>query len=149
MKQKELELEFLIVGEAAEAVNGKLYMMGGGWNQIQSAAFPTIARCGIAVAVSVHTKERREIPVRVVYSNDPKQDEKNQNVLSLELQGLLTSGVPLPGMTLPDVQRVMLVVNGNFPVPSAGKYRIEVFLPDGESKSVVFEALQIAASIVN
>src|SRR5208283_633594 len=149
MKQKEIELEFLIVGEAAEAVNGKLYMMGGGWNQIQSAVFPTIARCGIAVGISVYTKERRETPLHIVYSNDAKTNEKNPNVLSLELQGQVVSGVPRPGLTLPGVQRVMFVVNGNFPVPSAGKYRIEVFLPDGESKSVMFEALQIAAPIVN
>jgi uncharacterized protein DUF6941 len=136
MDEPKLELEFLLVGEAADNANGKLYVIGGGWNQIQSPVFPTIARCGIAVSVLVPTPVE-PLAVKIHYSDTAK-------TMSLEMENKLQPGVPRLGAKLPSRQRIFVVINGNFPVPKPGHYEITASLPDGQSKTVSFEATQIA-----
>jgi hypothetical protein len=141
MEGRELTLEFLLVGEAADNANGKLYMMGGGWNQVQSTMFPTVARCGIAVSVLVPKSEdsspSESILVKISYSDREKTTR-------LEVEGRIQVGAAPPGARLPDRQRVFFVLNSNFPVPRPGEYEITASLPDGQSKTVSFEASIVA-----
>lgn len=37
-----LQADYLILADAAEAVNGKLYILGAGWDQITAASFPLL-----------------------------------------------------------------------------------------------------------
>ena len=48
-----MEIDFLILADTVEAVNGKLYMMGGGWNQLTIPQFPAPIRLGIALGLLV------------------------------------------------------------------------------------------------
>jgi hypothetical protein len=132
--ERKLELEFVLVGEAADNPNGKLYVMGGGWNQIRSAIFPTIARCGIAVSMLAPTPVE-PLTVHVRYCDAAK-------TISLEMEGKVQIGPLPPGAKLPEMQRIFFVLNGNFPVPKPGQYEITASLPDGQSRTVTFEALQ-------
>jgi hypothetical protein len=136
MGQPKLELEFLLIGEAADSANGKLYMLGGGWTQIQSPVFPTIARCGIAVSV-IAPVPVQPLAVKIHYSDAAKS-------MTLEMEGKMQAGAPRPGAQLPPQQRIFVVINGNFPVPKPGRYMITASLPDGQSRTVSFEAIQIA-----
>ncbi|MGB8413421.1 MAG: hypothetical protein WCE23_11405 [Candidatus Binatus sp.] len=141
MATPDLELEFLLVGESADNANGKLYVMGGGWNQIQSPIFPTVARCGIAVSVLARTPQPKQITIHIRYENAAK-------TATLEMDGALIAGPPPPGVKLPERQRAFFVVNGNFPVQTPGEYKITASLPDGQSKSVTFEALQVPMPVM-
>jgi hypothetical protein len=136
MDVPKLELEFLLVGEAADNANGKLYVIGGGWSQIRSPVFPTIARCGIAVSVLAPTPIE-PLSVKIHYSDAAK-------TMSLEMDGKVQAAAPRAGAKLPPRQRIFVVINGNFPVPQPGRYEITATLSDGQSKTVSFEAIQIA-----
>jgi len=37
-----MELEFVLIADAVENVNGKLYLLGGGWYQFTSHSFPPL-----------------------------------------------------------------------------------------------------------
>jgi len=136
MEEAKLELEYLIVGEAVDNANGKLYVLGGGWSQIQSPVFPTIARCGIAVSVLAPTPVQ-PLGVKIHFSDAAKS-------MTLEMEGKVQAGAPRPGAKIPARQRIFVVLNGNFPIPKPGQYEITVSLPDGQSKTLSFEAMQIA-----
>lgn len=141
MATPDLEIEFLLVGEAADNANGKLYVMGGGWNQIQSPVFPTVARCGIAVSILSRNPQTKQITVHIRYENAAK-------TATLDMDGALQVATPPPGVKLPERQRVFFVLNGNFPIQAPGEYKITASLPDGQSKSVVFEALQVPMPVI-
>src|SRR2546425_276377 len=55
-----MEIDFLIVADAVEAVNGKLYMLGGGWNQVTLSQFPAPVRIGIALGLLVPLSDMSE-----------------------------------------------------------------------------------------
>ncbi len=51
---EKMEIEWLILADAAEIVNGKLYMMGGGWNRITAnSELPLTKSFGISISVTV------------------------------------------------------------------------------------------------
>ena len=53
LPQEHTEIDFLLVADYAEVVNGKIYVMGGGWDQFGPPEFPAQMRLGIAVGVRV------------------------------------------------------------------------------------------------
>ena len=46
-------VEWLILADEAEVVNGKLYMMGGGWDRLTAQSLPWRQHMAIAVAIRV------------------------------------------------------------------------------------------------
>ena len=60
MEEQDLQLpvertsiDYLITGDFTEVVNGKLYIMGGGWDRFAPPAYPAQLRLGIATAIRV------------------------------------------------------------------------------------------------
>ena len=47
------EIDYLLVADRAEVVNGKLYLMGGSWDRIQPQQFPHRMMLGIAIVCTV------------------------------------------------------------------------------------------------
>ena len=117
-----MELEFLLLGEAADNPNGKLYVMAG-WSQIHSAMFPTVARCGIAVSVIVPCPMTEPVSIHIRYSN-------NDKTISMDINGQVQPGRSSPGLQPPEQQRIFFVLNANFPVPKPGKHFITATLPN-------------------
>lgn len=52
-----VEVEYLLLADAAEALNGKLYLMGGGWDTISVANFDLPVTISVACGVSVPWNE--------------------------------------------------------------------------------------------
>lgn len=130
-----MDIEFLIVADAVEAVNGKLYMMGGGWDQWRSPSYPAPMRLGIALGVLVpwdETNQKHPVTISVL-------DTDGQNIVP-PIRAEVEVGRP-PGMTLGSTQRAILAINASFPAPRASRYEIRAAAPDGPDKSVTFEAL--------
>ena len=50
---EESRVEWLILADEAEVVNGKLYMMGGGWDRLTAQSLPWRQHMTIAVAIRV------------------------------------------------------------------------------------------------
>lgn len=53
-------LDFFVLADRAEAINGKLYMMGGCWDRLQLPQFPTVQSVGLAGRVRIPDWEARE-----------------------------------------------------------------------------------------
>src|SRR5690348_3526788 len=45
-----LQVDYLVLADAADAMNGKLYILGGGWDRIGAASFP-VAHPQLAAAI--------------------------------------------------------------------------------------------------
>jgi hypothetical protein len=62
-----MDVEWIIVADAAEVINNKLYLMGGGWDVLMlNRAFPTQQQVAVAVSVRVpwnETNQRRQIQI--------------------------------------------------------------------------------------
>ncbi len=137
-----MEIEFVLIADAVENVNGKLYVMGGGWTLFRSPSFPAQVRFGVAVSVLVsweETEAQHDIYIKIVENPDrPRQQTPMQQAMSLDINGKIQVMRP-PGLEETSVQRVFLAVNGNLPIPQTGKYRVTASAGN-VSKSVDFEA---------
>lgn len=130
-----MEIEFLIIADAVEAANGKLYMIGGGWDRWTSHTYPSPIRMGIAIGLLVpwdETNEKHRIRVSV-------NDADGQRVLP-DIGAEVEVGRP-PGMTPGSTQRAMLAINAGFPLQKPGRYEVSVVAPTGAEQKVTFEAL--------
>ena len=68
-----MEVDFVILADGAEAVNGKVYILGGGWSAIQAPTFPFEYRMSVAVGVSAgwnETNERHTIDVKILTADN-------------------------------------------------------------------------------
>ncbi len=127
-----MEVEFLILADAVEAVGGKLYMLGGAWDRYNSSSFPAHARIGIAVGFSVdwnETNQRRDVIITLM-------DEDGKEVVP-PIKGQFEVGRP-PGITPGSRQRALLAINGAFQLPKPGGYQVRLVAGSLE-KTVAFE----------
>lgn len=131
-----MKLEFLILADFVEAVNGKLYVMGGGWDQSRNQAYPATIRAGIAVGLLVpweQTNERISVRLTVV-------DEDGNSVVP-EIGSEVEVG-RAPGVRPGIQQRAVLAINAMFPVPRPARYEIVATAgTEGQELRVTFEAL--------
>ena len=124
-----MDADYLILSDRAEAVNGKLYMVGGGWDRLGLAQIPGPADFDLALGVLVGYNE----------TNAPHQieivleDEDNKTVIPA-IKAQFEIGKP-PGMKAGQAQRFQLVLRGPFQIPAAGAYHWVVSL-DGERKTI-------------
>ena len=94
-----MEVEWIILADAAEAVNNKLYLIGGGWETLTiDAQFPVLYPCAIAIAFSVpwnETNQQHSVEIAV-------DDQDGTQLLNVE--GQVEVGRP-PGIPLGTAQR--------------------------------------------
>lgn len=106
------EIDYLLVADRAEVVNGKLYLMGGSWDRIQPPSFPHRMMLGIALGVRIpfnHTDEQHTVSVEV------QQDDKRL----VGFEAKLTTGRP-PGMAGMDML-VPMAFNIPVGIPAEGQ----------------------------
>jgi hypothetical protein len=106
------EIDYLLVADRAEVVNGKLYLMGGAWDRISPATFPHRMILGIALGVRIpfaHTDDQHTVAVELL------QDE--QRLVGFEAR--LTTGRP-PGMAGMDML-VPMAFNIPVSIPAEGQ----------------------------
>lgn len=128
-------IEFLLLADRAEAINGKLYLMGGAWDRLSIADFDQPANFSLALGVLVPwmaTNEQYQLTIAV---------ENEDGSMLEELSAGLVQGRP-PHAVVGQSFRVLLALNGQWKFPSAGTYRITVRLSSGDTKSTSFYVAQ-------
>ena len=111
-----MEADYLLLADRAEAVNGKLYLVGGGWDRLTLATLPGPADFDVVAGVLVGYNE----------TNTPHQvellleDEDNRPVLG-PIAARFELGRP-PGIKQGQSQRFQVVIRGPFPLPGPGAY---------------------------
>jgi hypothetical protein len=136
------DIEFLILADRAEVVNGKLYMMGGGWSDLQRMPAaedqpPPSSYLSIAVSVSVgwnETNETHRLTLTI------ENDDSSQQLAQLE--GDIEVGRP-PGIPPGSDQRALLAVSAAVAFPSPGTYRVVATLA-GKTRTVTFRVHDMA-----
>ncbi|MBI3964995.1 MAG: hypothetical protein HY329_05105 [Chloroflexi bacterium] len=122
-----MDVEWLILADAAQVVGGKLYLLGGGWERIAvSAPFPIQQPCAIATAFAVpwnETNQRRHVTIEI---------EDEDGLVIANVGGDVEVGRP-PGIPTGQMQRIQLAANFVLGLQKPGSYRIVASI-DGERK---------------
>ena len=111
-----MRLDFLVLADKAEAIGGKLYLMGGGFDRVRLAAIPGAARFDVAVGILVGFNE-----TNLQHAFELRCEDPDNNLVFDAPRGAIEVGRP-PGMTAGSEQRALLVLAGPFPFPAAGDY---------------------------
>lgn len=130
------EVEFLILANHVEAVNGLLYVSGGGWTDMTvpapaegQAAPPVSFGLGFAVLVPwTETNRPHRFIVRIEAEDGPE---------IVHVEGDVTAGRPAEATPGADLRAVM-AINATIPLPEPGGYRAVVELVQGGPRSVSF-----------
>jgi len=124
-----MDADYLILADRAEAVTGKLYMVGGGWDRVGLFQIPGPADFDVALGVLVGYNETN-VPHQIGLA---LEDEDNKSVVP-PINAQFELGKP-PGMKAGQAQRFQLVLRGPFQIPKPGAYHWVVSL-DGERKAI-------------
>ena len=133
LESEGIEIDFVILSDFAQAVLGKLNLIGGGWNLHHAREYPSNVLLGLGIGVLVPWKETNRthtLQFEIGKSEGPKVMEgKGDYAVGRDV------AIPL-GMT----QRVTLGISAPVALPEAGTYEVIVSTA-GKQKRVTFEAL--------
>jgi len=134
-----VRLGFLILTDYSEAINGKAYVIGGGWNMLRFSELPTQHSFGIAFAIDVPWDETNEPHTLRLEIQDPDGDR-----LGDELQFEFETGRP-PGSVAGQDQRIVLSLNASIEFSTSGPHAVVMHDGDheiGRSRFYVVEGAQ-------
>ena len=117
----------MILADGAQAVGGKLYMLGGGWTHLFVPQFPgpPVAPFAIALGVRVpyHLTNRR-------FSFSLELTDADGTRLDEPFSGEFEQGRP-PGIRAGASQPILIAINARPAFPDAGRYTFNASI-DGE-----------------
>ena len=123
-----MEVEWLILADAAQVLGGKLYMMGGGWDRLTvNQPLPIIRPAAVAVAVSVpwgQTNRRHDLRLEM---------ETIDGEIAATVDANFEVGRPA-GIKAGYTQRVQLALQFNFELKAFGEFVIRASLNGIERK---------------
>ena len=111
-----MRIHALMLADSAQAVDGKLYLLGGAWNMLRFPEFPASLMVGIAVAIDVdwtETNARHHLDIHF--------EDADGNAMDPRIGADFEAGRPpgaIPGADL----RIVMAVNGPVAIPSPGQY---------------------------
>jgi hypothetical protein len=120
-----MDIDFLILADSAQVAEGKLYMLGGGWDRLAVMGLPAVQPMGIAVGLLVPWGETN-VPANLWLSIE---DEDGGAVMPPVSAGVVVgrpTGIP-PGSD----QRVILAFNVQIALPHLGGYAVTARFEDG------------------
>lgn len=130
-----MEIEWLILADAAQVVGNKLYLLGGGWDRlIANKGFPLSQQIGIAMSINVpwnNTNEKHAFEIEIA-------TEDGQQIAKVD--GGFEVGRPvgiLPGQD----QRIQLAANAALKLNDPGIYSIMARIDGAICKRVHFSAV--------
>ena len=123
-----MEIDFVLISDAVEAVNGKLYVMGGCWESVNATSFPTTVRLGIGIRVFIGPTDIGEHKLRVKFT-----DEAGTSIAP-DVTGIVQIIPPHQSRS------AAIAINTNLKIDHPGNYLTQVILDDREARPVSFEA---------
>lgn len=135
-----MKIEFLILADAAQVADGKLFMLGGAFGVHRSGNFPSPMQFAVALSILIPWNEAGiRYPTTLTVA-----DEGGVPIIPV-LQGQFEVGktdqVP-KGVT----QRAMIAVNFNVQIPRPGRYTVAATA--GSSKAeTTFDAIFVGTKV--
>ena len=126
------EIDFVVLADFAQAVQGKLTLVGGGWNLHSPRQYPSLLPFGLGIGILIPWSEtnRRHAMKFVIKKSEGSQLIEGGGEFEIGRE----AGIP-PGMT----QRAVLGLAGQIQLQEPGTYEIIVTI-EGDEKRVSFEA---------
>jgi hypothetical protein len=130
-----MKIEFALLADAAQAVGGKIYVLGGGWNVFRAANYPAPVHLSIAVGLGFTSNE-----VGIKYPlNVAVTDEAGVAIIP-EMKGQVETGQTAPDFPKGASVKIPVAITINMALPHPGTYGIVVTA--GSSKTQLsFEAI--------
>ena len=111
-----MKIHALMLADSAQAVDGKLYILGGAWNVLRFPEFPSQLIVGIAVAIDVDWNETNRRHHLEVHFEDADGHPMQPNIAAD-----FEAGRP-PGALAGADLRIVFAVNGPLAIPAPGLY---------------------------
>lgn len=128
-----MRIEWMMLADAAQVSNNKLYVLGGGWERLSVASdFPVRQRASLALAFSIpwsETNQRHGFTVRIV-------DEDGKDVHGA-INGHFETGRPA-GLAPGADQRVQVAIDLSMNLEKEGVYVVEATLAEQETSRATF-----------
>jgi len=142
LEPERTQIEFLLLANHAESVNGLLYLAGAGWTEhnrpMPPVGSPPPSHIGVAVGVRVPWDETNK-PIELILEIEPTSG----GTKLAQLSGQINVGRP-PNLALGTDQHAMIAVSAEVIFPAAGEYRVVARLAEGlHDKSWVFRVHDI------
>ena len=134
----QVEVDFMLLADRAEVLNGKLYMMGGAWDRRQIRDIDAPVSLTIVVSVLVPwnlTNEPHQLRIMV-------EDEDSNPVLP-EVEATVNVGRPV-NATQGQSFRATAVINNRWTLPRYGVYRVAASVAGQTARRVTFYAVEAA-----
>jgi len=123
-----LDVDYLILADAAQVADGKLYLLGGGWDRLSVNGLPAIQFMGVAIAILVPWSETNTTQTLTVSIEDEDGGAVMQPVaVRVEV------GRP-SGLSAGADQRVLMALNAQLALPRLGDYAVTATLDSGARK---------------
>lgn len=135
-----VNIHALMLADSAQAVDGKLYILGGAWNVLRFPDFPAQLIVGIAVAIDVdwnETNRRHHLDVHFEDADGKSMDP----TIGADFE----AGRP-PGSTPGTDLRIVFAVNGPLAIPAPGLYSAVASVGGTELARARFQAVQVKRS---
>lgn len=121
-----MNVGFLLLADHAEAVNGKLYMTGGGWNVLRLPELPHEWAFHIALGIDIAWHETNTTHELRVTIHDPDGIELGEG-----LAASFETGRP-PGMPAGQEQRLVMSIGASAAFAAAGPHAAVVQVDEEE-----------------
>ena len=132
----QVEVDFLLLADRAEVLNGKLYMMGGAWDRRHirdiEAPVPLTIVVGVLVPWNL-TNEPHRLGIRI-------EDEDGNPVLP-EVEATVNVGRPVTA-TQGQAFRATAVINNRWTLPRHGVYSVVASVAGQSDRRVAFYAVE-------
>jgi hypothetical protein len=133
-----MQLGFLLLTDHSEAVNGKVYALGGGWNMLRFPELPIEHSFGIAFGLDVPWDQTNEPHTLRLEIQDP-DGERLGDEFSLDFE----TGRP-PGLVPGQDQRIVLSLNASVGFATPGPHAVVVSAGGAEIGRSRFYVIEIA-----
>ena len=130
-----MKIEYALIADAAQAVGGKVFLLGGGWNLFRAASYPAPVQFAIAIGLGFTTNEiGMKYPLNVAIA-----DESGVPIVP-EMKGQVETGQPAPDVPKTASIKIPVAININMSLPHPGTYGI-VVTAGSSSAQLSFEAI--------
>ena len=131
-----MNVEWLILADAAQVNGNKLYLLGGGWDRLTiRRPFPVTHVMAVAAAFRVswnETNQKHDWEIEIVDADGSSQGK---------VSGKLEVGRPA-GVTPGQDQRIQIAVGMNLQIARAGTYSLVARLNGEEDRTFPFDVVQ-------
>jgi hypothetical protein len=132
-----MDVEWLILADSAQVIGGKLYLLGGGWDNLTvTKPFPIDQRFAIAAAIKVvwnETNQRHTFEVEII--SEDKVTEAPKSLM--KAGGQFELGRP-PGILPGQEQRFQFALEGALKIENPGTKTIIMRIEGQEMRRLSF-----------